>query len=194
MSTDALKFSCYRALRPTPAALLMAAMFVPLIGCGSNEEALDAGRVISVSSGRKMKFESEQVAMNPEQMTCGIQNELFGEVDQSAARKVAPLLERGRALGFTDDVSVGEYGRDRPNTQVRGTFPLVVKQVVNIKDHPNGAKRVEVWAGVRIDHPCFSGPLQIMGVRRGALSETAPAAFEFAKAEEGWRLVQILHQ
>ena len=176
-------------------ALLAGALSVLLTGCGDNSEvALNEGIVMSASNGQNVKFESEQVAMTPEQLACGVQNELFGEVDLSAPRKVAPLLERGRALGFTDDVSVGEYGRERPNTQVRGTFPVVIKQVVNIKDHQNGAKRVEVWAGLRIEHTCFGGPLQIMGVRRGALSEAAPAAFEFARAQGGWRLVQILHQ
>ena len=185
-----------KSFRPSSCAGVMAAAMCLLAGgCGSKEEvALDAGLVMAVSNGQNVKFESEQVAMNHEQLTCGIQNELFGEVDTNATRKVAPLLERGRALGFTDDVSLGAGGQDRPNTQVRGTFPLAVKQVVNIRDHEQGAKRVEVWAGLRIQHACFPGPLQILGVRRGTLSDAAPAAFEFAKAEQGWRLVQILHQ
>jgi len=170
------------------------AMLLLCTGCGSDKEGpLDDGVVMSMN-GQTVKFESEQVSMTPEQVTCGIQNELFGEIDQSASRKVAPLLERGRALGFTDDVSIGVTGRDRPNTQVRGTFPVEVNRVVNIREHGNGAKRVEVWAGLRVAHFCFAGPLQIMGVRRGELTGEAPAAFEFARAEEGWRVVQVLHQ
>jgi len=169
---------------------------VVLAGCGSSDAdgVLNADSAMQVGNGQAVKFDSEQISINMEQVECGVQNELFGEITPSASRKIAPLTDRARQLGFTDDVSIDESGHSKPYTQVRGTFPLEIRQVVNIKDDEKGAKRVEAWAGLRIDHYCFPAALQIMGIRRGAQTELAPAAFEYVRAEEGWKLAQILHQ
>jgi len=181
--------------RTALAAFCAVGLISVLTGCARDNAnvALDAGRV-TATSGQPVKFESEQVSVTYDQVNCGVKNGLFEEPSASSGRKIAALTERARQLGFTDDVSIEETGHERPYTQVRGTFPVVFRQVVNIADEPKGAKRVEAWAGLKIDHFCFPGPLQIMGVRRGALTEAWPAAFEFAKNEEGWHLIQILHQ
>jgi hypothetical protein len=174
------------------AAVAMTAM--ALTGCSSSSGGLDEGTVFAVTSGQTLKLDSEQVSIKPEHVTCGVQNDLFDQPTQSGTRTVARLTEKGRALGFSDDVTTAESGYSMPYTQVRGTFPVEIRQVVSIKDATQGEKKVEAWAGIKIDHSCFPAPLAIMGIRRGTMDQSQPAAFAFVTTGSDWHLDHILHQ
>jgi hypothetical protein len=186
---------------PSSRVSLRLAVIVPLVTCvalagcgGKSEQILTDDIVLRVSAGKKLKLESEQVSLKIEYVNCGVENELFDPPVQLQQRMVARLTDAARDLGFSDDVSINDAGYTMPYAQVRGTFPVELRKVVSIKDSEEGGKKVEAWAGVRINHPCFSAPLPIMGVKRGTINQSLPAAFEFAWAMDGWHLDHILHQ
>lgn len=176
-------------------ALFIAMIVIALAaGCSAASEGLDESQAIQVGSGREIMLESEQVSILPEHVKCGVDNELFDPPEEIATRTVARLTQKGRDLGFSDDVTVKEVGFEMPYAQVRGTFQLEIRKVVNIKDANQGEKKVEAWAGVKINHACFPKTLTIMGVKRGSQNQTQPAAFLYALDNGNWRLDKILHQ
>jgi hypothetical protein len=167
---------------------------VMLVGCSRAPDVFDEGKVYEVTSGQTIKLESEQVSLRPEDVNCGVDNDLFDPPTAVASRTVAHLTQKGRDLGFSDDVTVSEAGYNLPYTQVRGIFPVEFRKVVGIRDVSQGEKTVEALAGIRINHSCFAAPLTIMGVRHGAIDQKAPAAFAFAMNNGNWQLDHILHQ
>ena len=140
-----------------------------------------------------LEFQSEQVSIRPEVLSCAVDAGLFENPQDMGSRTVARLTEKGRALGFSDDVSIGEAGYNMPYTQIRGKFTVEFKQVTAIREVKTGVKRVEARAGVKIAQECFADVLPLMGVRNGAISETNPAAFEFDEYGKDWRIVNVMH-
>src|SRR5260370_37454 len=61
------------------------------------------------------------------------------------------------------------------------------------KNAPDGMKTGECKVGAKIHHPCFSGPLLIMGVKKGVFREDAPVVFRFQLTPDGWAMDQLLH-
>jgi hypothetical protein len=158
-----------------------------------NDKVFDTNTVYQRGSGQPLDFQSEQVSIRPEVLNCAVDAGLFESPQYVGSRTVAKLTEKGRALGFTDDVSIGEPGYDLPYTQIRGTFPVEFKKVVKIRDVEKGVKRVEAEAGVKIAHECFRDPLPLMGIHNGNIAEDSPAAFEFDQYGDDWRMMNVLH-
>jgi hypothetical protein len=167
------------------------AMCLVMAACYNN--LFDENTVMQMGSGQSLDIQSEQVSLSPEMLTCAVENGLFEAPNDTGSRTVARLLDKGRALGFSDDVTVYEPSNPLPYTQVRGKFPMEFKQVVSIRDVQTGVKRVEAKAGVRITHNCFTEPLLLMGVRNGTIAQKNPAAFEFDQYGNDWRMVSVLH-
>lgn len=174
------------------AGSVAAIALLALTGCapvGFNE-----GRAMQVAYGQLLDFQSEQVSLSNATLGCAVDNGLFLAPATFGSRTLARLTDAGRALGFSDDVSVDEPGYNSPYTQVRGKFPVEFTQVVKITDVQKGVKRVEARAGLRIAHECFGETLQLMGIRNGVIAQKNPAAFEFDEyGEEDWRLISVLH-
>jgi len=164
---------------------------ISMTACYNN--VFDETAVYQHSSGQPLQFQSEQVSIKPEFLNCAVEAGLFENPEDTGSRTVAKLTDKGRALGFSDDVTIGDPGYGLPYTQVRGTFPVEFKEVVKIRDVEKGVKRVEAKAGVKISHECFRDPLPLMGIRNGSIAENSPAAFEFDQYGDDWRMMNVLH-
>ncbi|MEQ1884320.1 MAG: hypothetical protein ABL967_04615 [Bryobacteraceae bacterium] len=162
-----------------------------LVGCYNT--VFDESTVFQSGGREPIELQSEQVTISSDALTCAVENGLFEGPSESGSRTVARLTEAGRALGFSDDVSIGDSGYLYPYTQVRGKFEIEFQQVTKIADLQAGVKRVEGRAGVKINHPCFRGPLPLMGIRNGTLAENFPAAFEFDQDGNDWHISNVIH-
>jgi hypothetical protein len=160
-----------------------------LCGCSP----VNIGEQIGYSNGKSLDLQSEQVSLTQAQLNCGVDNNLFLPPESIGNRNVARLTDRGRSLGFSDDVTLDEPGFNSPYTQIRGTFPIQFSNIISIKDVETGVKRVELNAGVVISHECFSGALPLMGIRKGLIAQNIPPAFEFDQYGDEWKLEHILH-
>ena len=161
-----------------------------LAGCGSS--GFDQSKVKALIEEQPVKLESEQVALTQGIVDCGVQNELWEAPTQvSTDRSVAKLTDKGRALKFSDDVSIGDA--PQPYVQVRGDLPLQVDDVPSITDVDANTKRADVKAGVKIDQACFPGPLPIMGVKKGNFNASVPPAFRFTFDGSSWHLDRLVH-
>jgi hypothetical protein len=166
--------------------------YIAMTGCSSSD-VFNEGTAIQAAAGHKLDFQSEQVSLTHGMLTCAVENRLFNAPAYSGIRNLAKLTDKGRELGFSDDVSVDEPGYTLPYTQIRGSFPVEFQKVVRIRDVQLGEKRVEAKAGVRIAHECFPQPLLLMGIRNGVIAQNNPAAFEFDQYGTEWRLMSIVH-
>src|SRR5579883_452910 len=95
------------------------AMLVCLAGCsnGFNDQ-------VGAASGQALDLQSEQVSLTPAEASCAIDNDLFLAPAQTGNRKIASLTDKGRSLGFSDDLTLEEPGLTSPYTQIRGKFPV----------------------------------------------------------------------
>ena len=127
-----MKFTISSALLAAPLAAMLCALST---GCG-DPNAFDEGVAKGAAQAQPFQLDSEQVNMNPTQLACGATNELWEAPVVGVAvgdRTVSRLLDKGRNLSFTDDISSDELGHQWPYTQVRGKFPLQVDQVISIR-------------------------------------------------------------
>ncbi len=132
--------------------------------------------------------------MSQKELDCGADHDLWSPPAGEGQRSIARLQDKGRELGFSDDVSVNEPGFPSPYSQVRGKFTLQVGRVVSIKDgEDSDTKIVEAQTGVKIPHTCFGDPPEVMGIRKGKYSQELPATLEFDRDENGWHLVKVIH-
>jgi hypothetical protein len=174
-------------------ALLAATLCALSTGCG-DPNAFDEGVAKGAAQAAPFQLDSEQVNMNPTQLACGANNDLWEAPVIGSDRTVSHLEQKGRDLNFTDDISSDELGHQWPYTQVRGKFPLQVDQVISIKDgEDKDTKIVQARVGIRIAEPCFDTPLYIVGVRKGQYRDDLPATLQYERAGDGWHLTKIVH-
>jgi hypothetical protein len=159
---------------------------VCLSGCGSSD--FDADNVHAQVEGTPQSLSNEQVVLTEAQVDCGARNDLWDAPTGNLAR----LAQKGRDLKFTDDVRLNDPEIHSPYTQVSGTFQLNGTEVIRIRDEGK-AKLADVKTGVVIAHECFSGPLPLMGVRKGKFAPDAPVVFRFQGAGKEWSLDKLMH-
>jgi len=188
-----MKFTIPSALLAAPLAAMLCALST---GCG-DPNAFDEGVAKGAAQAQPFQLDSEQVNMNPTQLACGATNELWEAPVVGVAvgdRTVSRLLDKGRNLNFTDDISSDELGHQWPYTQVRGKFPLQVDQVISIRDgEDKDTKIVQARVGIRVADPCFDTPLYIVGVRKGQYHDDLPATLQYERSGDGWHLTKIVH-
>jgi hypothetical protein len=161
---------------------------------GCSNPGFDGNAVKAAAAAQPIQLDSEEVAMSQSQLECGEDDDLWSSPVAGGQRSLARLQQKGRDLGFSDDVSVNEPGFPSPYSQVRGKFTLQVSQVLSIKaGEDSDTKIVEARTGVKIAHSCFANPPEIMGIRKGKYSQDLPATLEFDRDENGWHLARIVH-
>ena len=177
--------------RRTPWAAVLVAAFT--CGCGSNE--FSTGVVKATMEGNPVTLEAEQVMLNAKQLECGSREGLWDPPRQIVTdRQTGRLTDKGRALKFDDDVTVGEAGNKQPYLQVRGQFPLRVTEIVSITDGPAAdIKLVRAKVAVTIQHDCFPTPLPLMGVRQGKFTQDTDPVFQFRVSNNVWNLERVVH-
>ena len=166
-----------------------------LTSCGSEPEGLNAEIAQASVQAVPQELSSEAVEISTAALTCAIEQGLWIAPVQGANRSVARLTELGRSLHFSDDVSIGDADFHGPYTQIRGTFPLQVTQVVKISNGANAStKIVTAKVSAVISQACFAAPLPIFGVRQGRISSDSPVTLQFAQYEdESWHFEKIVH-
>jgi hypothetical protein len=179
----------------TFARLIVVAISLLAASCGFNTSEFNEGKAKGMLEADPVTLESEQVSLTTQQIDCGVQNELWETpIQVSKERVVARLLTQGRALNFSDDVAVVETGFRQPYVQVRGSFMVQVNEVTSMSEgKEQGTEIVNVRAGVRVNHACFADSLPIMGIKKGAFSADAPAAFQFGFQTNGWHVERMIH-
>lgn len=172
--------------------VVVAGLSLSCLGCGSSSDFDDA-RVRNTASSKQYTMSGEQVTLTQQQVDCGVENELWLPPSQvSQHRYVARLADKGRALKFSDDVSIGEPGFPQPYTQINGAFDIQVDDILDTRNVEQGVKNVVVRLGVKIPHGCFPNPLPIMGVRKGHFDEGTPPTLQFVLRDD-WALEQVVH-
>jgi hypothetical protein len=176
----------------TKQGLLVAlAGFVVLAGCGG-ENDFNYGKVRGIIEGTPMRLDAEYVILSPQQVECGVQNDLWDSPSTlGRERSVAHLTDKARELKFADDVSLGELRQ--PYAQIRGDITLFVNEILDDKAGPEpGTKLVDARISAVIQHSCFPAPLPIMGVKKGNFTQDYPPVL-FFRYNNGWQLEKFVH-
>ncbi len=166
---------------------ILVALMLVLAGCGSSE--FGPGSVTGLLERAPLALSGEQVTLKQAQVDCGVQNELW----DPPADNVAKLTQKGRDLQFSDDVRLNDPDIRVPFTQVNGSFPVQVSQVLKLRDGDAGTKLADVKLAVVINHECFNSPLPVMGIRKGKFSPDAPVVFQLKGAGNEWSLDKLVH-
>ncbi|PYT17661.1 MAG: hypothetical protein DMG59_06740 [Acidobacteria bacterium] len=167
----------------------LAAAGLVLLGCNDFND----GKTRSIIESNPVRLDAEQVTLTQQQVDCGVKADLWDSPVQTNDRSVARLTDKGRALKFYEDVAVAEPGYRQPFVQVRGDFMLGVLEILNTTDgRDKYTKLVETKVGVKIDHPCFTTPLPIMGLKKGMFSQDANPILRF-RLDNSWQLDRIVH-
>lgn len=174
-------------------AALTAALALVTAGCGQGD--FNWGKVGHLVEAAPIRLDAEYLMLNQGQVDCGVQEDLWEQPPQLKGtvgeHVLAHLTDKGRALKFSDDVSIGELRQ--PFAQVRGDFNLNAIDVKSDRDGPEpGTKLVDVVIGVRIDHTCFPNPLPLMGVHKGNFSQDYPPVLKF-RFNNGWEFDKFVH-
>jgi hypothetical protein len=173
-----------RVLAAIPAVLLLA---------GCSDGPFDQGQAQSLLEGQKFQLDKEQVTITAAQVNCGERDDLWVVLKVMEGRFIARLNDKSRALGFSDDIQIGDPDFKTPYGQVSGKFQLEAP-VVKLTDLDPQTKIAEAKVKVKIDHSCFAGkPAVLMGVRKGRFNETFNSTFRFRLAAENWQVDQLLH-
>ena len=174
--------------------LLAATLLALSTGCGGDPNIWDENTAKGAAESEPFLLGSEQVSMNAAQLACGVSNDLWETPTAGAERSISRLQQKGHELNFSDDITSEDRGFSSPYTQVRGKFPLQLDHVVSTKDgEDSDTKIVQAKVGVRISHPCFEGPLNIIGVRKGKYSEDLPVTLQYEHFAGSWHLTKVLH-
>jgi len=173
------------------AALLLGALMTLLAGCTND---FDSGAVANGVAQRELQLDSEQVALSPSQVACGVQSELWdagsaGLLEQTVYR----LTPKARELNFSDDIYVNDPAFPSAYTQLRGKFKLQSGSMVNATAESPSQKLVQVQLGVRINHPCFTTPLPIMGIKKGKFTSEVAPLIRFENTADGWYPTELAH-
>jgi hypothetical protein len=170
--------------------LLALGCALALLGaCNSGD--FNYGKVGNLIQGNPMHLDAEYVMLSPQQVDCGVQNDLWDMPSDSGGRSTARLKDKGRDLKFADDVSIGDM--KSAYVQVRGDFTLAAIDVQSDRPGPEPeSKFVDVKLGVPINHSCFPQPLIMMGVRKGNFTQEYAPELLF-KYNNGWYIDRIVH-
>jgi hypothetical protein len=168
--------------------ILLAGTCLILGGCSDGE--FGEGTVRGLIESAPRQLDNEQVTLTQGQVDCGAHEDLWDVESAGVERWIAKLTQKGRNLHFADDIRIGD--QPLPYTQVRGQFSLQLVTLSAIHDHDAKTKIVDAKVGVKIDHPCFTTPLMLMGVHRGEFTSDYPARFQLVNQGD-WQLEQILH-
>lgn len=171
--------------------LAVMAGFVMLAGCGGQGD-FNYGKVRGIIEGAPVRLDAEYVILSPQQVDCGIQNDLWDQPSsQGRERAVAHLTQKARDLKFADDVSIGELRS--PFAQIRGDINLAVNEILTDRDGPEKDTRlVDARVSAVIPHSCFPSPLPIMGVKKGNFTQDYPPVLLF-RYNDGWQLEKFQH-
>ncbi len=170
------------------ARVLLGVLLLLTVGCGG--DGLKEYKIRDLLESKPLQLEAEQVVLSMSQIDCGIRSELWEAPIQSGDLQIFRLLEKGRTTRFTDDIILMPSARN-PYAQLRGEFSLSLQEVINVKDI-KGGKLVEAKLGVYVNNSCLSGPVPMMGVRRGDFHPDAPVQLQFLE-QGGWHLDRIVH-
>jgi len=169
--------------------VLFAVAALALVGCGAGD--FNWGKVKNIIEGSPIKLDAEYVILTPQQVDCGVQEDLWDAPARSGSFTVARLTQKGRDLKFADDVSIDEMSR--PFAQVRGDFNTIVAEIVSDRDGPEkDTKLVEVRLGAVFQNTCFPNPLPVMGVRKGKFTQDYPPIL-FFRYDNGWQIDKVQH-
>lgn len=145
-------------------------------------------------------FDAEEVVLTNTQVDCGVQSELWEQPAQASnvnsgqvGVTVARLNAAARELKFDDDVVLTEPGYRSPYVQVRGDFPAQLVDPPTIHDDGQYSKKVEGKLLITINHPCFTDPLPVMGVKKGKFNQDASPMLHFALENDGWHFDKVIH-
>jgi hypothetical protein len=158
--------------------------FVALTGCGSSNPT-------KILQSGKVAVAGEQVVITPDQVLCGERAGLW-KIEQGDRGALGRLTPEGRALGFADDVVMGDSHFSDPYAQLSGSEPLKVAKVTQVVDDDPTTKTVTASIGVVIKHSCFDKPLPMHGAEAGAFSQDAEPRVRLKK-QSGWKIDRILH-
>lgn len=170
---------------------LALALAIGCTGCGEGD--FNPGKVGNIIESAPFHLDAEYVMLNQDQLSCGVDNDLW---DPPPLRKegehvFARLRDKGRALNFSDDVSIGDMRQ--PYVQIRGDFRLAALDVHHDHEGPEpSTKLADVKLGVRIDHTCFPSPLVLMGVHNGNFTQDRMPVL-FFRYTNGWQFERIVH-
>ncbi len=140
-----------------------------------------------------VELDGEQVTLSGEQITCGERDDLWVVLPEAAGRSVARLTDSGRALGFSDDIHMGDAPINVPYGQVRGKFQLRVSNP-HMKDVDDHTKIVDAKILVAMDTKCLkNSPPALMGLHHGEFTTLDNPTFEFRLHGEEWRLEGLVH-
>jgi hypothetical protein len=171
--------------------IVLAALCLFCAGCASDT---DEDRMREGAQQAPFHLDSEQVSLTPQQLSCGVEKDLWDAPESGAGRSIAHIRQTARDLGFTDDVSIGDTGFIFPYTQIRGDFMLGFDSMVEEKDGPSdGTKTVQAKVRVKVPHDCFMAGLPIMGIQKGQFRQNAPVTLVFAVNGDSWRLDHFVH-
>jgi len=162
--------------------------FLLLAGCGGG--GFDPNGILE---SRPVRLDGEQVILSPQQVDCGVNEDLWTVSSLGDVRAVGRLTKKARDIQFNDDVQIGDPLIGLPYAQIQGSFPVKVIQAGSVRDEDAFSKLADAKVGVQIDHKCFqSNPPVLMGVRHGKFDHSANPVFRF-KLENDWLLDQIVH-
>jgi hypothetical protein len=178
-----------KACKPLISRVLLAAAALFSGACGSGD--FNYGKVRNIIEGSPQRLDAEYVVLTPQQVDCGVQNDLWDPPSSAGTRQSARLAQKGRDLKFSDDVSIGDM--PKPYIQIRGDFSLVVTEIINDRDGPEKeTKLVESRLGPVIQHSCFPNPLPLMGVRKGNFTQDVSPVL-FFRYNNGWMVDHVVH-
>lgn len=177
-------------------AFAVAILALAATGC-VQKDFPDAKAQAIISSG-PIHLDAEQVTLTQSQVDCGVEKDLWEQPSGGggvvgATHTTARLLPAGRDLHFDDDVVVSEPGFSRPYVQVRGDFMAQLADGPSIRDDGPDGKQVEGKLVIMIPHPCFGGPLPLLGVRKGRFTQDASPVLEFRLGNNGWQFEKLVH-
>ena len=175
------------------AAICAAGLAIACAGCGEGD--FNWGKAQHLIEGNPIHIDGEYVMLDMGAVECGAREDLWDEPPPlkgvPGEHAVARLTDKGRALHFNDDVSIGEMRQ--PFVQIRGDFNVLALDIKSDRDGPEkGTKLMDVKLGIKFDNTCFPNPLWIMGVHKGNFTQDYPPIVEF-RYDNGWAFDRIVH-
>ena len=170
------------------AVLPLCAICFVLSGC--SDGTFGDGEAQQILTEGTKALDGEQVVLTGEQLACGEREDLWRIELQQTDRSLGRLTEKARALGFDDDVRIGE--QPQPYTQLRGQFSIQVLRIESIRDESAKVKIVDAKVAVTINHSCFNRPLPLMGVKKGKFTQDVAPRFQLALNGQ-WEYDRLLH-
>jgi hypothetical protein len=159
-----------------------------LHGCGGSD--FDPNGILE---SRPVQLDQEQVILDPSQVDCGAQEDLWTVTPMGTGRAIARLTQKGRNLQFSDDVQIGDPVIGAPYVQIHGSFPIKVIKMGSVHDEDDYTRLVDAKVGVTVDNTCFrDAPLVLLGVRHGQFDQSANPVFRL-KLDHDWLVDQTVH-